>query len=393
MHATQDRVIRDGGMMYRLVLIALFLLGWGGGIQAQDAAMPLPHTATSHRQTFLHAGPGHTFVDVATLNPGIPVEIVERNSSGTWLRVRRYASDGRVALDGWVMTGYLNLSPELNYAQIPVNLDLADADSSRVNSQSMSRLYAVPIIPTISDTMVSVFWRGQAFGNQPNVITKVGDSLSATDQYLSPFSAPEYELGPYDFLEPTLLYYGASTAQDSVAAQIGLSTYVVFDPLWADDEICEPNETPLACEYRTKRPSVAFIMFGPNDVRSMTETEYAAQMRLIVEESLLAGVIPVLFTFSTHEDEAFFWQSINFNLELVAIAEEYSVPLINLWSAARPLPQFGLDEDRVHLAHSGFNTLKYDTGHETWYGVSLQNLLALRTLHNIRLTLGLGDYG
>lgn len=378
--------------MSRFGLAILWIVMWGALLQAQEAANTSPNVATSYRQTYIHAGPGHTYVDVGTLNPGIPVEVVERNTIGTWLRVQRLGSDGSIAVDGWVMTGFLNLPPELTYSQIPVNIDLADADPSRVNSNSMSELYTVPIIPTISDTMVSVYWRGQAFGNQANVITKVGDSLSASDQYLSLFSAPEYELGPYDFLEATLLYYRESTAEESVAAQIGLSTYVVFDPIWADDERCAPNETPLACEYRNKQPSVAFIMFGPNDVRSMTEVEYAEQMRRIVEESLLAGVIPVLFTFSTHEDEEFFWQSINFNLELVALAEEYDVPLVNLWAAARPLPQFGLDEDLVHLAHSGFDTLKYDTGHETWYGISLQNLLALRTLHNIRLTLGLGDY-
>jgi hypothetical protein len=60
---------------------------------------------------------------------------------------------------------------------------------------------------------------------------------------------------------------------------------------------------------------------------------------------------------------------------------------MNLWAAARALPEYGLDEDRVHLKHSGFERLKFDTGHETWYGVSLQNLLAIRTLDEIRRAL------
>lgn len=102
-------------------------------------------------------------------------------------------------------------------------------------------------------------------------------------------------------------------------------------------------------------------MFGPNDVRSMTEDKYAGQMRQIIEDSLEHGVIPVISTFSAHPDEEFFWQSINFNLQLVSLAEEYQIPLINLWAAARILPEYGLDRDKVHLKVSGFDYLKFDT--------------------------------
>ncbi len=63
------------------------------------------------------------------------------------------------------------------------------------------------------------------------------------------------------------------------------------------------------------------------------------------------------------------------------------MPLINLWSAARALPNYGLDVDRIHMLTSGFDYLYYATGHEAWYGVSLQNLLALRMWYEIRLAL------
>ena len=107
----------------------------------------------------------------------------------------------------------------------------------------------------------------------------------------------------------------------------------------------------------------------------------------IVEATLAQGVIPVLTTFSTHPDEEFYWVSFQFNGVLIDIANEYEVPLMNMWTASRELPDYGLDEDLIHLNHSGFEYLIYSTGHETYYGISLFNLLALRTLHELRVVL------
>lgn len=373
-------------MRYGWLLILVLLIV---PVRAQESAPPL--TVTAYQQVLVYAGPDITFAQVDVLRPGIPAQIVERNQLGNWLRLERRTDEGEVVLDGWVLAAFLNRDPQLRYSAVPVNRDVRDFAPENVNSRSMAQLYAQPLLPTIHEAMAHVYERGQELGNRSDVLTKVGDSLSASEQYITPFSAEEYELGPYDYLEATLRYYSESAGQASVASRIGMSSYVVFDPFWATDERCMANESPLACEYRLKRPSVAFILFGPNDVRSMTEDEYREQMRQIIEQSIDAGVIPVLSTFGAHPDETFFWQSINFNLELLALAEEYEVPLMNLWAGAQLLPNRGMDEDLVHLTHSGFDTLKYDTGHEAFYGISLQNLLVLHTLYELRQTLGLGQ--
>ncbi len=348
-----------------------------------SAANPLP-TVTAYENILVFAGPSETFRQVGRLNAGIEATIVERNRSGIWVRVQRADDQGTVVLDGWVISGYLNRDADLLFSQIPVSEGIAEADPSTVDSQSMGQLYARPVIPTISDSMVDVYEQGQYLGNDPQSVTKVGDSLSASSLYLNLFSQDDYVLGPYDYLRGTLLYYGKSTASESVAARIGMTTYTIFDPMWADKTLCNPGETPLDCEFRLKNPSVAFILFGPNDVRHMKEDQYAAQMRLMIEESLQRGIIPVLATFSAHPDEQFFWQSINFNLQLLNLSDEYQIPLVNLWAAARILPDYGLDQDDIHLKNSGFTFLKYDTGHEAFYGVSLHNLLSLVTLDEIR---------
>ncbi len=331
----------------------------------------------------LFEGPGITYWQTGWLNAGVEVTLLERNVAGTWVHVQRVDTSGDILLDGWVMSAFFNLPDDFDFGSLPVS-SLPDADIDNVNSQSMSQLFSVPVIPEISLAMQEVYQRGVEAGNHPNVITKVGDSLMQNDEYLQVMSQPNYDLGGYVFLTQTVEFYRESAGQPSVAARLGLTTYVVFDPMWADPAQCEAGESPLNCEYRLKRPSVALIMFGANDVQHMTDAIFDEQMRLLVEETLAQNIIPVLFTFSYHPDNEFWWQAINFNLRLVQIASDYEVPLVNLWSAARALPEFGLDVDRIHLKNSGVDWLDFTNGREARYGVTLQNLLTIRVLHEIR---------
>lgn len=380
----------EGGYTIRIIVFCLISMLILGNTPTPDPNIIQPYETTAYRRLIVYQGPGETHRQADFLNPGVPIQIIERNHTGNWVRVIRTTDVGTVAMDGWVISAFLNQDDTLKYSQIPVNRDLPDHNPETVqDGASVAELYGLPVLPELSEEMIAVYERGQELGNHSDVITKVGDSLSASDKYLTIFAQDDYDLGPYDYLEDTLLYYGDSISGTSVASRIGLSTYVVFDPLWADKEVCQPNETPLNCEYRIKKPSVAFILFGPNDVRSMTETEYGEQMRMIVEATLDKGIIPVVFTFSADPEVELWWQSINFNRELMTIADDYKIPVINLWAATRLLPDYGLDVDGVHLAHSGYFYLKLSNGDEAFYGVTMQNLLALRMLDEIRKTLGI----
>jgi hypothetical protein len=338
-------------------------------------------------QANLRSGPSETYTQVGVLGWQDHLTIMERNRVGNWVHLNIVR--GAETLDGWAQTGHLILDNTVRLSQIPIS-PLPDADPSTVPSQSMARLYNVPVIPNVSPAMYDVYARGQTFGNGRNVVTKIGDNLSASHVYLTPMSRGDHELGPYDYLEYTVNFFGASLAVPSVGSRVGMSTLSIFDPLWADDTLCEPNESPLICEYRRKQPSVAVILFGPNDVRSMDRTTYANQMRQIVRVSLDYGVIPVLMTFSADPTEQFWFQSVEFNLALADVAAEFQVPLINFWAAARPLPEYGLDVDDIHPIHSGWENLYYATGHEAMYGMSLQNLVTLTMLDEIRHTLAMG---
>ena len=379
--------------LFTLCLMVLVIMG-NTPTPTPDPNVVRPYETTAYRRLIVYKGPGETHPQADILNAGIPVTIIERNHTGNWVRVVRKTEDGTVAMDGWVISAFLNQDENMKFSQVPVNRSLPDHIPENIqDGLSIAELYSLPVMPEVSDEMIEIYKRGQFLGNHSNVITKVGDSLSASDKYLTIFAHEDYDLGPYDYLEDTLNYYGASVSGTNVASRIGLSTYVVFDPLWADKELCLPNESPLDCEYRIKQPSVSFILFGPNDVRSMTEVEYGEQMRMIVEATLERGIIPVVFTFSSDPDVELWWQSINFNREIKTIAEEYKIPVINLWVATRLLPDYGLDIDGIHLAHSGYFYLKFSYGDEAFYGVTLQNLLALRMLDEIRKTVGIDING
>ena len=341
-----------------------------------------PLLTQAFRDAIVYQGPSDTYPEAGRLNAGIPVQIVERNELGTWLRVQRIGRDGAIALDAWLMRGYLNLAPELRFSQVPVS-DLADAMPETLRSQSLQVLYSAPLIAPFEDNLREVFARGQAQGRDSRKVTKVGDSVSASSAYLELWAQDGALLGAHDDLQATLDYYGAQMSA-SIAAQVGMTSYVVFDPFWASSADCEPNETPLACEYRLSRASIAFIMFGANDAKHMTDAEYAQQLRLIVQETLDAGIIPVLSTFSMAEDDPLWWQKIEFNKRVLEVGAEYQIPVMNLWAALRSLPERGLEQDGVHLLQTGFNYLKLDTGAETWYGAALQNLLALRLLDALK---------
>lgn len=385
------RLPTDNRMKLQILSILLVLALCVGVLPAAADDAVSPFVATAYRTVNVFTGPGITYLQLGSIRAGIPLTIVERNSIGTWVHVQRARDDGTLIDDGWIISGYLDFDIALHFSDVPVS-PLPDADANSDMSQ-LHDLYVVPVIPTISDAMRAVYLRGRdEMRNYSHVITKVGDSITADDLYLAPLSRDNNVLGPYDYLGNTMLFFGASTAVPSVAAQVGMTTYTLFDAGWAPNDLCEPRETPLDCEYRRKRPSVSFIMFGPNDLLRMDDTHFDEQMRRVVQTTIDHGVIPVLSTFSYDPGMGLWLQSVNFNRRLVAIAAEYEVPIINLWLAARPLPEYGLEVNHIHMKHWGSYSLKFDRGAPAFSGAALRNLLTLRTLDEIRRTVILDPY-
>jgi hypothetical protein len=367
-------------LFFRLLLIILVAMA----VSVRDVlAQTDAPTVATYREAYVFAGPGATHPQVGVLRDGVPVRVIERNNPGTWVHIQRPDDGGTITLDGWIISGYIQGRSALDFENMPVTT-LPDNLPEGAPSAATAELYAAPVLPVISDAMVDVWWLGQALGNNPNTITKVGDSLSAQREYLEPMANPSRALNAYRYLAAAIDRFGPSTAGGSIAAQVGMGSFTMFDPMWADPARgCVSGEGPLACEYRTKLPSIAFIMFGPNDVRAISADVYAQEMERIIVASLDAGIIPVVSTFAVHPSDPFQPQALLFNRRLIELAAQYQIPLINLWAATRILPNYGLDVDNIHLTMSGNDQLYYDGGNDAYSGVALHNLLSIATLHAI----------
>ena len=370
------------------VLIALLLVTSFIGMSQADSL-----TAVTLRQAIIRAGPSATFTQTGLLPASIEVTIIERNRIGNWLYIESDIEGNEGDLvQGWTTAGTLQLPDGLQFSELAINEDVLDADNTEATfiHEDLAHLYTLPILPTLSPAMIEVYERGQALGNNADVMVKVGDSNSVSGLYLAPIASGDYDLGAYDFLQTTTEFYADSFDNRSVAAQIGLNAFSVFDPIWAYNT-CEAGESPLACEYRLSRPSVAIVMFGQNDTRVLNREQFDEQMRLIVETSLEAGIIPVLVTFTNNPEmeELVWWQGIRFNLITANIAQEYDVPLLNFWIPAQELPDYGIGADNVHLTSSG-TTVAFN-GYESRFGLTLYNLLVLQGLYIIRVGVGIID--
>lgn len=257
------------------------------------------------------------------------------------------------------------------------------------NSPDALRVYlqAVPVLNLPGDHAREVFRRGQNLGNARRVLTKIGDCNSDSRAFLAPLDLGNYDLGPYPELQAVVDFFAGSFRVDSIADGVGFTAYSVLDWGFADPQYCQPRESPTACELRRRRPSVAIIMFGANDVRYLTAEQYADSMRQIVRLLLDQGTIPVLNTFAWCAGNMLEDKALELNAITVNLAVEYATPLINFWRAAQALPDCGLITE-THLTSAGppggAPFVGFANGEERLAGYSLRNLLTLQMLDLLR---------
>lgn len=272
-----------------------------------------------------------------------------------------------------------------------------DAGSSGMTVREMeAALAAVPVFSRFdSPALGEIFQAGQALGNRAKVFTTVGDSNTSNGDFLRPLGHQRdlCRYGPYADLRETVAFFSESPREgyrnaflnDSVAAEIGFGTPMVLDPFWADQSLCQRNESPLLCEYRLVKPSVAVIMLGQvdNNQAQLSVEDYAINMETIIQTTIGQGVIPVITTIVFQPDRAEYARSLEYNLALVTLSEQYDVPLLNLWAAVQSLPNAGIGPDRSHLSARVGDFCAFD-GAEQALGGTLRNLLTLQALDQLR---------
>jgi SH3-like domain-containing protein len=240
----------------------------------------------------LRSGPSLDYSSLGLLEPGAPLTLIGRNSDGTWAEVNTF--DGR---SGWVL-GELVIVINTSLAALPITWTAPDVPPGIVLDGG--RL----------DRVREIYARGQQMGNRANSFIVIGDSTSAySRQWLPIFHAIRqntYNLGNYPALQQTIDFFRPSNVFGIVfqTAKTGYDSISIFDPTWADPDLCFPGETPLGCEHRLHQPAAAIIYIGIVDMVTSDAAAYQRSLEATVNALLDLNVIPVLSTITINESAA-----------------------------------------------------------------------------------------
>jgi hypothetical protein len=222
-----------------------------------------------------------------------------------------------------------------------------------------------------------IFAQGQALGRNPRAFARVGDSTMAYPPLMSNFGTPgSYRLGRYAFLQPTIDYFIGSFWHESGAVKVGMHTWTEFDPAWAPQPPCDPDEAPLACEFRLTNPAVVIIRLGANDFGDPVTFERS--MRQILDFWISRGVIPILGTKPDRQEGS----QNTINRIVAQIASNYRIPLWDYDKVAATIPNRGLDKDNIHMLLSKTHDYTSDVAYEN--GDPLEDLTCLMVLDAVR---------
>ncbi len=318
----------------------------------------------------LRKQPG-TFGEIlGLLKADTPLTAVGRTADSAWLEV-----DSTSLGHGWVLAEFVTTPAS--------TLTLPVTGVALVPPATYP-----PYIVGLSPATRAIFLKGQALGNRPDVFSKVGDSITVAPDFLTPIGQGRAVLRDYRYLQPAIDYFSAATARDgnsflntSLAAKNGWSAWTVLDANYRDKKLCLPDESPLRCEYRMVKPSLALILLGTNDAVNSTTAAFQANLSTIVQASLEVGVIPVLTTIperllgdipASQVDE--------FNAVIPEVAQAYGVPLWDYRATLADLPNHGIG-DTVHPSSPPNGNAADFSPENLQYGYTVRNLGALEVLN------------
>jgi LysM repeat protein len=350
----------------------------------QTASFVAPEVAALR----MRRGPNETETVIMMLTPLTPLRIVGRTRDSLWLEVIA-PNDQK----GWVSAQWVRT--RLDIAFVPVTTPSGAATSPAVTPPTAVAVVTAPppqssekypFISGITTTARQIYISGRGVGNRPDVFSKVGDSITVAGAFLHGFGIRQYNLRSYQQdLSPVVNYYLQNIARDSnsfsntsLAAEVGWSAHSAITPGNGDKALCAATESPLVCEYRYVRPSVALIMFGTNDVTGMATGNFERNYRQVIEITIQRGIIPIISTIPPMTGNPSGTRVPVFNTLIKALAREYDIPLWDYWAAMQPLPNYGLTVDGVHPT---FNSYSTDfTSENLRYGMAVRNLTALQAL-------------
>ena len=344
----------------------------------------------------VRTGPGAGYAVVTVIASGTEVTIEGRNSVGNWLLI--HTPDNSIR--GWVASRYVDWDDSLELAAIPVTSETLNAGSSGSGTipgteSTVSPAYfasepfysnpleALRLPANVLQNARAIYYRGLQLGNHSDSFMKIGDSSTAGTVFLCPFEWGTYNLGEYAALQGIVDLFNQTDAfcRDNLTARNGYSSGHFLDSTWADPNLCNADESPLACEYRRTQPSFAVIYIGMGDMASVTLAGYRGNLVQMVEFLSQHGVVPILTTYPMADAFAD-GKPPAFNEVIRDVAADYQLPLIDLRAALYYYENRGCGPDGYHLSVRDINETTF-TGDEFVYGRTLRELLTLQMLHDL----------
>ncbi len=353
-------------------------------------ATPIPaKLCTDCNRVRLRATPG-TMGDVVKFldSSSTDLLIIARSDDSKWVKVRATSADGTA--EGWVSISLVRLAngqPPDSESLSGLSVEGAAIDASPSPTFKAGAVGAggvPPFVSGLSGRAREIFQKGKSLGNRPNVFSKVGDSITASAYFLTPIGNGQYELGQYGSLGGVIGYFSSENAREgnsfnnrSLAANGGWSA---FNVLQAVNGPCGV-ETPLICEYKLTKPAVALIMFGTNDAGSGSPGPFSGWMHQIVQTSIDMGVVPVLSTIPPKRINADQSARVDtFNQVIRQVAQEYQVPLMDLFAVMDSAPNGGMGSDGMHPSIPPDGATCRFTAENLQYGFTIRNLATLQAL-------------
>ncbi|GAB4552279.1 MAG: hypothetical protein OHK0023_20100 [Anaerolineae bacterium] len=236
----------------------------------------------------------------------------------------------------------------------------------------------------------AIYAEGQKQSANAQVFSKVGDCMVSSESFLTPFAKDGYELAEFASLQAVINHFNVPIRESgetafnvvSLAAASGFNAAAVLDATWSDPTLCGVEESPLACEYRISKPTFALLMFGTNDLKSLTPEQFDFYLRKVLVQTANAGIVPIVFTFPNQP--GYIEQSVFFNRIVVQAAQDYALPLVNLWRSFEPLPNQGIDPtEPTHMTKPPSGKVASFSSEDLQGGHNVHNLLALQALDTL----------
>lgn len=307
-------------------------------------------------------GPDPRATRIYSLFKGQSYSAAARSADGAWLLLNLWGG-----AQAWVRA--VDGTLQGSVASLPTQAGSPAAVTATPHPGPVTS--AVPL--TVSARARALYQLGLSLGNNSNAFSKIGDCLSVTPFFLAAFDTGDYRLGASNAaLQDTIDHFSGSFNRDGAAAHIGLNVDSELDPVWSDPRLCQDGETPLACEIRIQRPSMALISLGTNGSFE-TNAQYEAGLRRILDQLIGQGVLPILSTKIDNLEGGD-----RFNQIVIRLAGEYQLPLWDFASVGRALPGQGLAD----TYHPTWGRSFFDRG-PLFAGWQVRNLTALQTLDSV----------